>query len=85
MKTKTQIFREAERLTDKKYGTKIGMATYGDLMIAAGFMKQGQEVAELPASGVRDRLNLSDGYDEWLKRSEFQRAIEDLLDEEGQA
>ena len=81
MKTKTEIFREAERLTQEKYGDGVAMAIYGDLMIAGGFMKEGQEVRELPASGVKDRLKLSNEYEEWSKRSEFQRAIEDLLDD----
>ena len=84
MKTKSHIFREAERLTQNKYGKMITMALYGDLMIAGGFMKEGDDVRELPMDGVSERLQLSFEYDEWLKRSQFQRAIEDLLDEEGQ-
>ena len=42
MKNDREIFREAEERTQKRYKGKIIMANYGDLMIAGGFMREGQ-------------------------------------------
>ena len=78
MKTKTQIFREAERLSRKKYGSDF--AYYRALCFCGGFIKKID--SPLHMEGAKERMMFLKEYREWRECTKFERAIEDLLDEE---
>ena len=77
MKTKTEIFREAERLSRRGCGAKI--ALYEDLMFVGGLITE-QERSEggYKAHNLSERVRLYYDYENWrVNRSEFQLADRD--------
>ena len=86
MKTKVQIFREAEKMTQDRVGKEMKYALYSHLCFVAGLLtKEELKNGNYSDDFLSQRIELFDEYSYYVQnRSDFQRAIEDLLDEEGQ-